>query len=62
MAFSKLLILPLFLACLVPAFGVTWNSQHWCPKYSGLIFEDTAADRHGLEDVVLKYRAALGGV
>lgn len=62
MAVSKLLVVPLFLACLVPAFATSWNSQSWCPSYSGLIFEKTAAQRWGLNDVFASYRQALGGI
>lgn len=41
----------------------TWNKQPgWCPKYSGLVFEDTAKNSFGIADTVAKFQRALGGV
>lgn len=62
MAVSKLIVIPFFLAFLVPTLASSWNKQDWCPRYSGLIFEETASNRHGLEEIITKYREALGGI
>lgn len=39
-----------------------WNSLYWCPKYSGKTFSATSQNAKGLNSIILKFRAALGGV
>ena len=49
---------------LLPAFllaTVASASFHRCPRYKVIVFSDTAADAHGLNHTVLKFRETLGG-
>lgn len=42
-------------------FAQQWNSQPGCPKYSGVVFSQTAAHAKKLDSTILKFRATLGG-
>lgn len=60
---SKLSFITIFVAIIGSVSAQTWNTQpSSCPKYSGLVFQDNAPYKFGIDDTITKYREALGGI